>query len=435
MLSKDGMGTVNLPLSYGREVIHFELPDKRLLYAIKPKDSAKIMNVEEMIRQSLQKPIAALPLAEQVKSGMKVVIVGDDLTRPTPRAIIFPVILDELNRCGVPDKDITVLIGLGTHRYMKEEEIRQSFGEEVVERVTILNHEWKNAGNFARLGYTPKGTPIEVNKIAVDADFLMAIGNIVPHCYAGYGGGGKAVQPGICSWETTGRTHIMPVEQDLYLQIAGEVENAVRQEIETVAEMAGLRFIVNVVLNDEGEIVHVVAGDPVQAHRAGVRFAQGVYERPIPSLADIVVVSAFPADIDYWQGIKPLSYAQKGLKKGGTSILVAPFEEGISATHSALFRDHATRSYRELKKKVEEGTFDDLVCAATLLLHAKVMEHSREVICVSKGLSIENKEILGFRHASTIEEALDMAFKTQGREARVGIINCGGDILPRLTAP
>ncbi|MGC8777635.1 MAG: nickel-dependent lactate racemase [Candidatus Caldatribacteriaceae bacterium] len=297
------------------------------MYSIKPKDSPEVANVEEMIRGSLREPIAAPPLAEQVKRGMKIVIVGDDLTRPTPRAVIFPILLDELNRCGVPDRDITILIGLGTHRYMREEEIRQSFGEAVIARVLVLNHEWKDSGNFAKLGYTPQGTPIEVNRIAVEADFLIAVGNIVPHCYAGYGGGGKAIQPGICSWDTTGKTHIMPMEQDLYLRIAGEVENAVRQEIEVVAEATGLRFIVNTVLNDEGEIVKVVSGHPVWAHREGVKVAQSIYEREIPALADIVVVSAFPAEIDYWQGIKPLSYAQKGLKKRGFRSLLRPSEE------------------------------------------------------------------------------------------------------------
>ncbi|MGC8777636.1 MAG: hypothetical protein ACP5Q4_03060 [Candidatus Caldatribacteriaceae bacterium] len=83
---------------------------------------------------------------------------------------------------------------------------------------------------------------------------------------------------------------------------------------------------------------------------------------------------------------------------------------------------------------MQKGIFDDLVCAATLLLHAKIMEHSREVICVSEGLGLEEKEMLGFRHAATIQEALDFAFGIQGKEAKVGVINCGGDTLPKLSA-
>ncbi len=425
------MEKVKVALTYGVNRIPLEIPEKNFLYAIKPRDIPGVIEERKAIQESLQRPIFASPLREEVKKGMKVVIVGDDLTRATPREKIFPVLLDELNRGGVSDKDITVLIGLGTHRYMTQEEIEKCFGRETTERVLILNHEWKEPQNLARMGSTPGGVPIEVNKLALEADFLIAVGSIVPHCYAGYGGGGKAIQPGICSWETTGKTHILPMEKDLYLSIAGQVENDVRREIEMVAEAVGLRFIVNVVVNDKGEILQAVAGDPVMAHRKGVEVAKKVYERKIPALADIVMVSAYPADIDYWQGIKPLSYAQKGLKKGGSSILVAPFPEGISPVHSDL-KKFATLPYWKLRKMVQEGAFEDLVCAATLLLHAKIMEHSREVICVSDGLSLEDKEALGFRHAGTVQEALEIALKTQGREARVGIIDCGGDTLPTI---
>ncbi len=418
-------------LRYGKGRIPVEIPSKNFLYFIKPGSSPQYVSEKEAIIASLRNPIASPPLSERLRRGMRVVIVGDDLTRATPRERVFPVLLDELNRAGISDHDITVLIGLGTHRYMTGEEIRKCFGDEVVARVPVLNHEWQNPKQLTRLGYTPSGIPIDVNKLALEADFLIAVGSIVPHCYAGYGGGGKAIQPGICSWDTTGRTHIMPMARDLYLEIAGTIENEVRHEIEMVAEAVGLKFIVNVVLDEAGSIVKVVSGDPVRAHRAGALMAREIYEQRIPELADIVVVSAYPADIDYWQGVKPLSYAQKGLKRDGTSILVAPFPEGISPTHGSL-KKYATLPYQELKRLVESGTFEDLVCAATLLLHAKILEHSREVICVSDGMSLEEKESLGFRHADTVGEALEMAFASQGKEAKVGVIDCGGDILPRL---
>lgn len=418
---------ITLTYGYGTSTISLEVPQENFLYAIKPRNFSGLAEEQGIVWESLRNPIFSLPLREQVKKGMKVVIVGDDLTRATPREKIFPVLLDELNRSGVSDKDITVLVGLGTHRYMTREEIEKCFGKETVERVVILNHEWQESQNLVKIGVIPSGTPIEVNKLALEADFLIAVGSIVPHCYAGYGGGGKAIQPGICSWETTGKTHILPMEKDLYLKIAGQVENEVRREIEIVAESVGLRFIVNVVVNEKREILKVVAGDPVVAHRKGVEVARMVYEREIPALADIVIVSAYPAEIDYWQGIKPLSYAQKG----GSSILVSPFPEGISPVHSDLKR-FATLPYQELVKMVRGGAFEDLVCAATLLLHAKIMEHSREVICVSDGLNLEDKGMLGFKHAKTLSEALEIALETQGKEAKVGIIDCGGDTLPKI---
>jgi len=140
-----------IPLRYGKQTLPVELSPESLLYVIKPGNfDGETISEKEAILASLRTPVASLPLAERLHRGMKVVIVGDDLTRATPRERIFPVLLDELNRAGIPDRDIIVLIGLGTHRYMTDEEIRKCFGAEVVDRVTVLNHEWQDEPRMAR---------------------------------------------------------------------------------------------------------------------------------------------------------------------------------------------------------------------------------------------------------------------------------------------
>jgi len=420
-----------LTLQYKNKKVKIELPLGNLLYAISPKDLNRLKNEKKSIKNSLKNPIYSTPLSQQVKKGMKVVIVGDDITRPTPRERIFPPLLDELNKAGVPDKDIAVLIALGTHRYMSKEEIEDCFGKEVTERVRVLNHEWKDKVNLINIGLTPSGIPIGVNKIAYEADYLIGVGSIVPHSLAGYGGGAKIIQPGICSRETTGRTHLLSVEGDNFLSLAGNPENKVRLEMEEVARIVGLNFIVNVVFNSKREIVKVVSGDPIRTHRKGVGVARRVYECRITELADIVIISAYPADIDYWQGIKTLAYAQHGLKKGGIVILLAPFPEGISPTYFAEFEKYGDRSYGEIKRLVKEGKIEDLVCGSILLQHALIRNRC-EVICISEGLSIEQKEKLGLRHANSVEEALEIALVEHGKNAKIGVIDYGGDVLPRL---
>mgnify|MGYP001108268785 CR=1 FL=1 len=411
--------------------VEVKIPGGNFVYAIKPKDIAGLEDEERSIRKSLRNPIHSARLSQKVKTGMKVVIIGDDITRPTPREKIFSCLLDELNKAGIPDKDVTVLIALGTHRYMNKKEIEICFGKEVTERVKILNHEWKNKSNLINIGSTHSGIPIIVNKIAYEADYLIGVGSIVPHALAGYGGGAKIVQPGICSWETTGGTHMLPAERDDFLDLAGNPEGRVRLEMEEVAKIVGLNFIVNIVTNGKEEIVKVVSGDPVKAHREGVKIAREIYEPKIPMLADIVIISAYPADIDYWQGVKPLSYAQHGLREKGTVILLAPFPEGISPTHHVEFEKYGDRSYKDIKKLIEENKFEDLICASTLLQHALFRGRS-EIICVSEGLSIEQEEKIGFRHADSVDEALEIALTKHGKEAKIGVIDYGGDVLPRL---
>ncbi|NQS89941.1 nickel-dependent lactate racemase [Patescibacteria group bacterium] len=421
-----------LTLRYGKSKVEVKIPEENLVYTVGPKDLPGLRDEKKSIKESLNNPIQSAPLYQEVKKGMKVVIIGDDITRPTPRERIFSPLLDELNEAGIPDRDIKVLIALGTHRYMSKEEIEVCFGKGITERVKVLNHEWQDKTNLVRIGSAPTGTPIEVNKIAYEADYLIGVGSIVPHSLAGYGGGAKIVQPGICSWETTGKTHLLPVERDDFLSYVGNPENRVRLEMEEVARIVGLDFIVNVVLNVKEEIVDVVSGDPIKAHRKGVEVARRVYERKIPELADIIIISAYPAEIDYWQGIKPLSYAQHGLKKGGIVILLASFPDGISPTHFVGFERYADRSYGEIKGLVKKDKIEDLVCASTLLQHVLIRNRC-EVICISEGLSIKQKEKLGLRHADGVEEALEVALAEYGKRAKIGVIDYGGDVLPRLS--
>lgn len=419
-----------LTLRYKGGKIKIRIPRENLVYSIRPKDLAGLKNEGQSIRESLRNPIYSVPLSQKVKKGMKVVVIGDDITRPTPRERIFPFLLDELNKVGISDKDITVLIALGTHRYMSKEERESCFGKNITERVKVLNHEWKDKTNFIRIGSTHSGTPIEVNKIAYKANFLIGVGSIVPHDLAGYGGGAKIVQPGICSWETTGKTHLLPAERDNFFNLLGNPENEVRLEMEEIAKIVGLNFIINVVSNSKGEIVKVVSGDIVRANREGVKTARKIYEHKIPELANILITSAYPAEIDYWQGTKPLFYAQHGLREKGTVILLGPFPDGISPTHPE-FEKYGDRSYKEIKKLIKENKIEDLVCASCLLEHALITERSK-VICVSEGLSIEQKGKMGFKHADNMEEALEIALEEHGKGAKIGVIDYGGEMLPKI---
>ncbi len=419
-----------LTLRYKDGEIEVKIPLGNLIYAIKPEDLPGLENERKSIKHSLENPIGSAPLSQRVKKWTKVVITADDITRPTPRERILLPLLDRLNEVGIPDKDITVLIALGTHRYMSKEEIDHCFGKRLMARVTILNHEWKDEANLVYLSSTPRGIPISINKIAHEADYLIGVGSIVPHSLAGYGGGAKIVQPGICSWETTGKTHLLAVERNDFFEVAGNSENEARLEMEEVARIAGLNFIVNVVLNGKGEIVKVVSGNPVKAHREGVKVARKIYEHKIPELADVIIASAYPADIDYWQGAKALSYAQNGLREKGTVILLASFPDGISPTHSELGK-YGDRPYDEIKRLIKENKIQDLVCASTLFCHARIRARC-EVICLSEGLSIEQKERLGFRHADSLNEAWEMVLAKYGKKVKTGLIDYGGDMLARL---
>lgn len=51
---------------------------------------------------------------------------------------------------------------------------------------------------------------------------------------------------------------------------------------------------------------------------------------------------------------------------------------------------------------------------------------------MTDGLTDEECELLSFARARTMDEALSMAFRSQGRSAKVGLIPYGGETLVRV---
>jgi nickel-dependent lactate racemase len=153
----------------------------------------------------------------------------------------------------------------------------------------------------------------------------------------------------------------------------------------------------------------------------------------VPARADILVAAAYPSDIDYWQVIsKPLTNAISGVKFGGTVILLAPCPDGISPVHGETLKNGAKLSYAKVLQSIENKEVSDLIGAAQLLTYIQQLENVN-VICYSDGLREKDKEALGVKHASTPDEALEMAFDIQGREAKVGVVKCG-EVLPVVKA-
>jgi len=391
------------------------------------------LELEPSLHEALHTPIGTPALGACVTAGQHVVVLVDDITRPTPRRQLLPPVLDVLNASGVDDSKITVLIALGTHRPMTAEEIRHALGEEVLKRVAVENHDFRNPAQLAYVGHTPAGTPVIVNRRIREADFVIGLGSIVPHPEAGWSGGAKILQPGVCGEETTAATHMLAARQPDHLALAGSERNPVREEIERVALDAGLRFIVNVVFDGGGKVVGLVAGDPVGAHRRGIEVARRVFVQEIPYPTDVVVVDAWPADLDYWQGVKPLAFAVRAVVDGGTLILTGDFAESLSPIYDRELRAYGRMSLSDLRDAECTGELSPGVCTEALYLHAAIREKA-DVVCVSEGLSPNDKDALGFKHAATIEDGLRQAVCSRRGDETVGVIFQGGDVLPEVVS-
>ncbi len=416
-------------IPYGNTRLAFEVPTANLVWIASPNPSEPLADLRAAVRRAIRAPIASPPLPELVRQcGTDTVLLVDDGTRSTPQNLILPILLDELNAAGVPDRDITAVIALGTHRPMSREECAERFGHEVVQRIRVENLPAEPA-EFRSLGTTPLGVPISVYTRYLDSALSIAVGNIIPHMYAGWAGGAKMVQPGISNAETTAKTHLMAGPR--VYEILGEVENPVRKEMEQIAVETGLKFIVNVVLDRNGEVVEAVAGDPIAAHRAGVEAARKVYTVSLPQRADIVVASSHPADRDLWQGFKAVNNSGMLLRDGGTLILAIPAPEGIAPDHPELIRLGTTPGPKVLEM-VTRGQIADGVAAATYLAFDRTRARVNIALVTERIANDEAAEI-GLTATPDIHAALASALERHGPHARIGVVTHGADIMGRFS--
>jgi nickel-dependent lactate racemase len=339
---------------------------------------------------------------------------------------MIPLLLDDLNRAGHRDEQVTVLIALGTHRPMTSAEIEARFGPAVLERVVVLNNPWQDPSQLVDLGRTANDTPILVSRLAVEADFVIGLGSIVPHHIPGYSGGAKIVQPGISGAVTTGATHYLSTRtRPSYL---GLVENPIRAEMETIAGRVGLQAIFNTVLDSHGRLVQAVYGEPQRAFRAGVAVANRVYNVPMPGPADIVIANSHPCELEFWQAHKALYPADLVVKAGGTVIVTTPCPEGVSVSHSGMLA-FTGLDPEQIEAAIEDGTITDTVSGALALAWAK-MRRRADIALVSDGITKEEAAALKFSPFPSLDEALAAALRRHGPAARVAVLTHAPDMLP-----
>lgn len=418
---------MQIKLSYP-DVAPLEVPEANLLAVLEPRALEAATLVENMVEEALNHPIGSPALEEMVSPASRVLILVDDITRQTPAWAVLPAILRRLTGRGINRENIKILIAAGTHARMNASEVEKKLGPQIPHEYEVVIHHWQNDENLRRIGETADGTAVHVNLLLGEADFVLGVGQIVPHRVMGYTGGATIVQPGVSGREITGYTHW---KSALYAgrDILGIAENPVRQEVERIARLAGLKFIVNVVMDAHHRVIQVVAGDVVAAQRKGAEFSRTIYGTPLPEFADIVVTESYPADYDLWQASKGIYSAELAVQEGGVVILVTPCPHGVSDEHPEVER-LGYLGFQEVKARVEKKQITDLVAAAHLVHVGRVIRDRAKGIMVSPGIKPETQSHLGFQSADTPQKALEMAFGIVGPKARVAVLRHGGDVLP-----
>ncbi|HHW08217.1 MAG TPA: nickel-dependent lactate racemase [Clostridia bacterium] len=346
------MSQCSISFAYGEQKDGFQVTvDEAVLSGlIQAKAVPSLADFPAQVRQALDHPIGSLPLKDLVQPGEKILIITSDITRPVKSEEFMPVLVEYLNEAGIRDEDMHILVATGTHREATEEDILRLLGPDLARRIPVTSNRAAAPGDFVYLGTSARGTPVKINRLAVEADRVILTGGISFHFLAGYSGGRKSIVPGIAAQETIQANHSLVL--DAGEQVGqGLVEgNPLAEDMEEATAMLNPSFLLNVVLNHRGEPAGVFAGHWIQAHRAGCAFAHRCFGVTLPEKRPLVIAGAggFPKDINLYQAAKGLLNAMAAVEEGGTVVFVAECREGIgSDEYFALAKMDRSREEKE----------------------------------------------------------------------------------------
>jgi lactate racemase len=423
---------VKLRLAYGTTGLDIEVAPERTT-VVEPTHRPGVADPPAALRRALRFPVAGPPLRDRVKPGQTVAISACDGTRPQPRQLMIPAILEELD--GITDlDDIVILVATGTHRGNSDAELREMFGGAVVDNVRVVNHDARDAGQLAFAGTHGNGVPTWLNRAWLEADVRITTGFVEPHFFAGFSGGPKLVAPGLAGLETVLVLHDAARIGDPRATWGITQGNPVHDDVRAIAAGTGVTFALDVVLNRDKEIVAAFGGDLFPMHAAACAAARQAAMRPVPAQFDVVITtnSGFPLDQNLYQAVKGMSAAYQVVRPGGMIVCAAECRDG--------FPDHG--SYRQvLASAASPRALADAIRARPVTvpdqwqvqIQAQIQAASRVVMHTSY-LSDEDLAAAHLEQTRDISATAAEALAAAGPDARLCVLPEGPQTIPYVEA-
>ncbi len=418
-----------LTLKYGKTSVSFNLNNKHY-EILQPSEIKPISNTEEFLTDVIDKPLGCPPLDHIFSANDRILIIVSDITRDTGAKIFLPILLRRLNKIGILDARISILFALGIHRGLTDRERIDIVGEEIARKIEMFDHDPDNRDQMEYVGETLRGTPLLINQRVLKADGLILTGRISFHYLAGFGGGGKALLPGVSARESCMAFHKLILKSENYgLQpktFAGRtVNNPMQEDIMESAKKLSSDFLINTVTNSSGEIIYAAAGEMREAHKKGCDFFMDNYGIHIKEKADLVIVSCggHPKDINFIQAHKSIEHAFQAVKEGGVMIVLAECPDGFG---NKTFLDWFQHTEREsfLQKLNEKFEINGQTAFSTYM-KAKTVK----IILVS---SLKEGDVtqMNMVPAKNIREALSISENFLEGNGFTYVIPDGASILP-----
>lgn len=421
------MKTIKIPYYTSALDLHVEEKNLEAVITAKTDEYTTEKTETELVEEALANPIGTPRLRELAKGKERIVLVTSDHTRAVPSKLTLPILLREI-REGNPDADITILIATGLHRETTQEEQRRMFGDNIVDNEKIVVNKAFEDDDFEYVRTLPSGAELWVNKLALHCDLLVTEGFIEPHFFAGFSGGRKSILPGICNAATVNENHSYKAISSPYSTTGVLAHNPIHEDMVCAARAVNVQFILNVALNGEKKVIAAFAGDLEKAHAEGVAFVRSLAQCP-GITGDIVITSngGYPLDQNLYQSPKAVATAEACCKDGGVIIMCASCYDGMGGTHfeKLIVQGSVDEIDEYLSKIPPKETIPEQWCAQ---IYSRILK-KHKVILVTTYLDHELVKKANMIPASSPDEALAMAYKMMGEDARVVVIPDGVAVL------
>jgi len=328
--SVDTGGWKNIDLKFGKEPLRISVPSECEILSMG--NVAAVADPARAIERALSSPIGCPSLGEIIAqkrrpaSGITVAVGVSDITRPVPyrgeRGVLVP-LLKALAASGIQKRNVTIIVGTGTHRPSTPEEKAEMFGQAVAREYKIIDHDCVDLDRMTSIGKTRKGTEVHVNTAFYRAHVKIVTGLVESHFMAGVSGGRKGICPALVDKRTIEKFHgpeflESPSADNLILE-----GNPCHEEALDVATTVGVDFSVNVTLDRDMRLTGVFAGHLEDAHLRAFLFMKGYTAIPLKQEYDIVLTHSGYAGRNHYQTAKAGCAAAPAVKKKGTIIIAA----------------------------------------------------------------------------------------------------------------
>lgn len=427
---------MEVELNYGRRNLPVQLPDEVQVTLVRKPPMPVLTDPSAAVRQALEEPVGAAPLAQLARAARSATIAICDITRPVPNYLFLRPLIEVLLAAGIPASAIRVLVATGLHRPNLGTELDELVGDPwVLRTIRVENHYAARDEDHVLLGTTAtRGTVVRLDKRFMDADLKIVTGLVEPHFMAGYSGGRKVIAPGLAHAETITTFHSARFMADPNAINCNFKGNPLHEEQLEIVKMIGGALALNTVVDETRKLSFINFGEVVASHGEAVAFVRQYAEVPVKRRFKTVVTSAagYPLDRTYYQTVKGMVGPIDILEPGGRLIIASECSEGLGSSE-----------FVESQRRLIQFGSNEFLRRILLKTHADVDEWQTQMQLkpmavgalqlYSTGLSSAEHALTGVESIDSVRSAILESIAVSGDRA-VAIIPEGPYVVPFCTS-